>query len=172
MAGDLWKDAREVWFSSDRTCPTLTFDEKFIGIGWDRRSQCEGIRRWRRCLFHERSQIWGQFKGMSITFHTVALDFKFSTATQDGNDVRDLFDTVHPIGAKDRPSCIPSSERTMSLGETPTGRKLHQLFEKYLPLVEDKNHHHRPITIVVITDGVPSTSQCLDCLCHLDKLTV
>jgi len=55
----------------------------------------------------------------------------------------------------------PFNTKCMSLGETPTGRKLQQLFDKYIPLIEDKNHPHRPITIVVITDGVPSTYQFL-----------
>lgn len=41
-------------------------------------------------------------------------------------------------------------------GETPIGEKLQFLFNKYLPLVENKHSTHRPVTIVVITDGEPT----------------
>ena len=45
---------------------------------------------------------------------------------------------------------------TLNAGETPTGERLQYLFNKYIPLVEDKYSTHRPITLVVITDGEPS----------------
>ncbi|RDB26043.1 hypothetical protein Hypma_006139 [Hypsizygus marmoreus] len=65
-------------------------------------------------------------------------DFRFGVNLKDGNEVRGLFDAVKPAG------------------ETPTGKKLQELFDTYLPLVEDTQRSHRPITIVVITDGVPT----------------
>lgn len=43
------------------------------------------------------------------------------------------------------------------LGATPTGRKLQEVFDKYIPLIENKNLCHRPITVIVVTDGVPSS---------------
>ncbi|KAF8346919.1 hypothetical protein F5887DRAFT_1073006 [Amanita rubescens] len=55
-----------------------------------------------------------------------------------GDDVQRLFKSVVPQG------------------ETPTGERLQYLFNKYLPLVEDKFSVHRPITLVVITDGEPT----------------
>jgi hypothetical protein len=42
------------------------------------------------------------------------------------------------------------------LGSTPTGSKLKELFDKYLPLVEAPARNSTPIVIMVITDGVPS----------------
>jgi uncharacterized protein YegL len=65
-------------------------------------------------------------------------DARFGVNVKSGSEVRQLFDTVSPVG------------------ETPTGKKLQQLFDRYIPLVEDRNSSHRPITIVVITDGVPT----------------
>jgi len=41
-------------------------------------------------------------------------------------------------------------------GQTPTGAKLQELFDRYIPLLEDQRLAHKPISIVVITDGVPS----------------
>ncbi|KAF8346918.1 hypothetical protein F5887DRAFT_1073005 [Amanita rubescens] len=55
-----------------------------------------------------------------------------------GDDVQRLFKSVIPQG------------------ETPTGERLQHLFDKYLPLVEDKSSVHRPIALVVITDGEPT----------------
>jgi hypothetical protein len=42
-------------------------------------------------------------------------------------------------------------------GQTPIGAKLRQIFETYVPRVED-NPRHKPISVLVITDGVPSES--------------
>ncbi|KAF8640784.1 hypothetical protein AX17_000433 [Amanita inopinata Kibby_2008] len=57
---------------------------------------------------------------------------------KNGDAVQRLFDSVIPEG------------------ETPTGQKLQELFDKYIPLVENKHSNHRPITLVVITDGEPT----------------
>jgi len=57
---------------------------------------------------------------------------------KDGNEVRQLFDAVIPEG------------------QTPTGAKLQELFDRYIPLLEDQRLAHKPISIVVITDGVPT----------------
>jgi hypothetical protein len=53
--------------------------------------------------------------------------------------------------------CIHSNVvLTHSPGEdTPAGAKLGQIIDHYLPLVE-RDPTHEPITIVVITDGLPS----------------
>ncbi|KAK2460102.1 hypothetical protein APHAL10511_007868 [Amanita phalloides] len=55
-----------------------------------------------------------------------------------GDAVQRLFDSV-----------IPQDE-------TPTGQRLYHLFDKYLPLIENKFSEHRPITLIVITDGEPT----------------
>jgi hypothetical protein len=43
-------------------------------------------------------------------------------------------------------------------GQTPIGDKLRQILDVYVPKIEDPCLHHKPISIVVITDGVPSES--------------
>jgi len=40
--------------------------------------------------------------------------------------------------------------------DTPTGAKLGQVIDHYLPLVEHERSTHEPITILVITDGLPT----------------
>ncbi|KAF8634863.1 hypothetical protein AX15_000618 [Amanita polypyramis BW_CC] len=63
---------------------------------------------------------------------------EFGVNLRAGDAIQGLFDTVIPQG------------------ETPIGQRLQFLFDKYLPFVEDKYTTHRPITLVVITDGEPS----------------
>lgn len=41
-------------------------------------------------------------------------------------------------------------------GQTPLGAKLRQILETYVPRIEDPSANHKPINILVITDGVPS----------------
>lgn len=40
--------------------------------------------------------------------------------------------------------------------DTPTGAKLGQVIDHYLPLIEHERSTHEPVTILVITDGLPS----------------
>jgi len=42
-------------------------------------------------------------------------------------------------------------------GQTPTGEKLEEILNKYIPRIEDPNIANKPIAIIVITDGVPSS---------------
>jgi uncharacterized protein YegL len=57
---------------------------------------------------------------------------------KNSQDVRELFDSVLPDG------------------ETPTGAALSRMFNKYLPLLENKRRPHKPVCLIVITDGVPT----------------
>jgi hypothetical protein len=41
-------------------------------------------------------------------------------------------------------------------GQTPTGAKLRQILDIYVPKIEDPSLRHKPISILVITDGVPT----------------
>jgi hypothetical protein len=41
-------------------------------------------------------------------------------------------------------------------GQTPTGDKLRQILDIYVPKIEDPSLRHKPISILVITDGVPT----------------
>ncbi len=47
----------------------------------------------------------------------------------------------------------------MIAGQTPLGAKLKHILETYVPRIEDPSLNHKPISILVITDGVPS--ECL-----------
>lgn len=40
--------------------------------------------------------------------------------------------------------------------DTPTGVRLEQIIEMYLPLIEHPSSTHEPISIIVITDGAAS----------------
>ncbi|KAI0292864.1 hypothetical protein BC826DRAFT_402822 [Russula brevipes] len=41
-------------------------------------------------------------------------------------------------------------------GQTPIGARLRQILEIYVPRIEDPALHHKPVSILVITDGVPT----------------
>ena len=52
-------------------------------------------------------------------------------------------------------------------GQTPTGVKLRQILDIYVPRIEEPSLRHKPISILVITDGVPSEFKSLDELSDL-----
>jgi len=41
-------------------------------------------------------------------------------------------------------------------GQTPIGARLKQVLDIYIPKIEDPTLNHKPISILVITDGVPT----------------
>lgn len=53
-------------------------------------------------------------------------------------EVRNFFDNIIPEG------------------QTPTGAKLREILNIYVPRIEDSTLNHKPISILVITDGVPT----------------
>ncbi|KAF8273660.1 hypothetical protein EI94DRAFT_1696604 [Lactarius quietus] len=53
-------------------------------------------------------------------------------------DVRNFFDSISPDG------------------QTPLGAKLRQILDIYVPRIEDPSLNHKPISILVITDGRPT----------------
>ncbi|KAI0049494.1 hypothetical protein FA95DRAFT_1604311 [Auriscalpium vulgare] len=64
-------------------------------------------------------------------------DLRFSLGLHDQESVRGLFRSIEPDG------------------QTPTGSRLREVLDKYLPLFEGQNRH-KPINLIVITDGVPT----------------
>ncbi|KAH9171811.1 hypothetical protein EDB89DRAFT_2175105 [Lactarius sanguifluus] len=54
------------------------------------------------------------------------------------SDIRDYFNTISPDG------------------QTPLGAKLKHILDIYVPRIEDPTINHKPINILVITDGVPT----------------
>jgi hypothetical protein len=95
-------------------------------------------------LWAEAREALAGVADLNSKFSTGGVDVYFLNNTQfaldvkDGSAVRQLFDSVDPVG------------------QTPTGEKLQEIFDRYIPLLEDKCLAHKPITIVVITDGVPT----------------
>jgi len=65
-------------------------------------------------------------------------DYQVGRELKSGLAVRHLFNSVTPEG------------------QTPIGQKLSEIFEIYFPRIENRNSDHKPITLVVITDGVPT----------------
>ncbi|KAI9459226.1 hypothetical protein BJY52DRAFT_1186572 [Lactarius psammicola] len=55
------------------------------------------------------------------------------------SDIREYFDSIIP-----------------DAGQTPLGAKLKQILDIYVPKIEDPSINHKPINILVITDGVPT----------------
>jgi hypothetical protein len=53
-------------------------------------------------------------------------------------DVRNFFDSIAPDG------------------QTPLGAKLRQILDIYVPRIEEPSYNHKPISILVITDGRPT----------------
>jgi uncharacterized protein YegL len=44
----------------------------------------------------------------------------------------------------------------ITAGQTPLGAKLRQILDIYVPRIEDSSINHKPVNILVITDGRPS----------------
>jgi len=53
-------------------------------------------------------------------------------------DVRNFFDSISPDG------------------QTPLGAKLRQIMDIYVPRIEEPSYNHKPISVLVITDGRPT----------------
>ncbi|KAF9446270.1 hypothetical protein P691DRAFT_733578 [Macrolepiota fuliginosa MF-IS2] len=91
-----------------------------------------------------RSALTGLVSIIEADFNTNGIDLffmnspKYETNIRDRHRIETIFDTVDAEGA------------------TPVGRKLQEIFTRYLPLVEDPNSTSPPIIVMVITDGVPT----------------
>ena len=75
---------------------------------------------------------------------------------QTEGEVFEYFNDIVPEGYYVRPFCNFVAHATT--GQTPTGYKLRQILDAYVPRIENPTLHHKPISILVITDGVPSES--------------
>jgi hypothetical protein len=84
----------------------------------------------------------GGIVDIAIQYGSKGLDLHFMHQSQFAEnmrsrlDVEKLFDQFSPTGE-----------------DTPTGVRLEQLIEMYLPLIEHPSSTHEPISIIVITDG-------------------
>ncbi|KAG2143471.1 uncharacterized protein EDB93DRAFT_1252074 [Suillus bovinus] len=93
--------------------------------------------------------LWSQMRealagivDLAIQYGSKGIDLHFMHQTQfaenmrSRSEVQKLFDQLSPTGE-----------------DTPTGVRLEQIIEMYLPLIEHPNSTHEPISIIVITDG-------------------
>ncbi|KAG1816351.1 uncharacterized protein BJ212DRAFT_1480799 [Suillus subaureus] len=89
----------------------------------------------------------GGIVDIAIQYGSKGLDLHFMHQTQFAEnmrsrfDVEKLFDQLSPTGE-----------------DTPTGVRLEQLIEMYLPLIEHPSSTHEPISVIVITDGAATDS--------------
>lgn len=89
----------------------------------------------------------GGIVDIAIQYGSKGLDLHFMHQNQFAEnmrsrfDVEKLFDQLSPTGE-----------------DTPTGVRLEQLIEMYLPLIEHPSSTHEPISIIVITDGTATDS--------------
>jgi hypothetical protein len=75
---------------------------------------------------------------------------------QNEAEVSDFFNDLVPEGYYMRLFCNFVAHATT--GQTPTGARLREILDFYVPKIEDPSLRHKPIRILVITDGVPSES--------------
>jgi hypothetical protein len=76
-------------------------------------------------------------------------------AWQSEADVRRFFDDIVPEGSPCDFNLLLCAHAVT--GQTPTGARLRHILDTYVPRIED-NPRHKPISVLVITDGVPSES--------------
>ncbi|THH14529.1 hypothetical protein EW146_g5810 [Bondarzewia mesenterica] len=74
----------------------------------------------------------------------------------DGLDLYFLNDTTCRMNLKDRTAVLDLFNSIQPEGQTPTGKKLQEVLDKYIVLLENKEFNHKPINIIVITDGDPT----------------
>ncbi|KAG1894940.1 uncharacterized protein F5891DRAFT_700820 [Suillus fuscotomentosus] len=95
------------------------------------------------------ADLWSQMRealagivDLAIQYGSKGIDLHFMHQTQfaenmrSRSEVQKLFDQLSPTGE-----------------DTPTGVRLEQIIEMYLPLIEHPSSTHEPISIIVITDG-------------------
>ncbi|TFY76983.1 hypothetical protein EWM64_g7031 [Hericium alpestre] len=81
------------------------------------------------------------------------INAKFSS---DGLDIFFLNDPRFRINLRDQRAVRDLFDEVVPEGETPIGYKLKEVLDTYIPRLEDRNITHKPISIIVITDGVPT----------------
>ncbi|KAG2072049.1 hypothetical protein BDR04DRAFT_1097325 [Suillus decipiens] len=89
----------------------------------------------------------GGIVDLAIQYGSKGLDLHFMHQTQFAENMRSRFEVQKLFD-----QLSPSGE------DTPTGVRLEQLIEMYLPLIEHPNSTHEPISVIVITDGAATDS--------------
>jgi Mg-chelatase subunit ChlD len=74
-----------------------------------------------------------------------------------GSDIHFMHQDDYAPSMQSKAEVIALFNRVLPEGEdTPTGAKLGQIIDHYLPLIEQERCTHEPITVLVITDGLPT----------------
>jgi len=80
-----------------------------------------------------------------------------------GCDIHFMHDDDYAQNMLSRSEVVSLFNRILPDGEdTPTGAKLGQIINHYLPLIEQERSTHEPITVVVVTDGLPTDQDDLE----------
>ncbi|KAI0057835.1 hypothetical protein BV25DRAFT_1345551 [Artomyces pyxidatus] len=74
----------------------------------------------------------------------------------DGLDIYFLNDPRYRLDIRDQQTVRSLFDSVLPDGQTPTGTKLQEILDIYIPRIEDRRKQHKPINIIVITDGVPT----------------
>jgi len=88
--------------------------------------------------------IANQYGSKGADIHFMHWD-DYAPNMQSRSEVQALFNRILPEGE-----------------DTPTGAKLGQIINHYIPLIESERTTHEPITVVVITDGLPTDQEDLE----------
>ncbi|KAF8438544.1 hypothetical protein L210DRAFT_3404116 [Boletus edulis BED1] len=90
--------------------------------------------------------IANQYGSKGADIHFMHWD-DYAPNMQSRSEVQALFNRILPEGMCE---------------DTPTGAKLGQIINHYVPLIEPERTTHEPITVVVITDGLPTDQEDLE----------
>ncbi|TFY83838.1 hypothetical protein EWM64_g161 [Hericium alpestre] len=74
----------------------------------------------------------------------------------EGLDIYFLNDSRFRLDIRDRQAMRSLFDLIMPGGVTPTGKKLKEVLDIYIPKLENRRLAQKPISIIVITDGVPT----------------
>lgn len=87
----------------------------------------------------------------------------FGQHNTDGIDLYFLNNTkIQGISLKGRKEVLGLFDAVFPTGNTPTGARLRDILNTYISQLEDRTVSHKPISIVVITDGAPDNKKELE----------
>ncbi|KAG9311087.1 hypothetical protein JVU11DRAFT_8994 [Chiua virens] len=106
----------------------------------------------------QEGNLWIQAREALADIVDIASKYAFK-----GVDIHFMHGDDYAPNMTSRADVVALFNRVLPEGEdTPTGTKLAQILEHYLPLVEHERSSHEPITVVVITDGLPTDQEDLE----------
>ncbi|KAG9311421.1 hypothetical protein JVU11DRAFT_8534 [Chiua virens] len=102
--------------------------------------------------------LWMQAREALAGVVDIATQYGFK-----GVDIHFMHEDDFAPNMRSRAEVVSLFDRILPEGEdTPTGAKLSQIFNHYLPFIESERSTHEPINVVVITDGLPTDQDDLE----------